>query len=175
MGIMLQRSKIAEDLLVAMAQLFGPVPGGLGISVVFVGALLAATTGIVGATVKDGARIPTNLLADEKHSKAHGEKWYIATTVAQDCVLGAAVTTAADTVQLKEGYGVFKQEAEQLNPEYEPKTVNTDGWAATRNAWQQLFPNLAILLCFYMRSLWFSLTGVKKERKKQVFSGRIEL
>jgi tripartite ATP-independent transporter DctM subunit len=51
MGIMLQRSKIAEDLLVTMAQLFGPVPGGLGISVVFVGGLLAATTGIVGATV----------------------------------------------------------------------------------------------------------------------------
>lgn len=51
MGIMLQRSQIAEDLLVAMAQLFGPIPGGLGISVVIVGALLAATTGIVGATV----------------------------------------------------------------------------------------------------------------------------
>ena len=51
MGIMLQKSKIAEDLLVTMANLFGPVPGGLGISVVFVGALLAATTGIVGATV----------------------------------------------------------------------------------------------------------------------------
>ena len=51
MGLMLQRSKIAEDLLVTMAQLFGPVRGGLGISVVFVGALLAATTGIVGATV----------------------------------------------------------------------------------------------------------------------------
>ena len=44
MGIMLQRSKIAEDLLLTMAQLFGPIPGGLGISVVFVGALLAATT-----------------------------------------------------------------------------------------------------------------------------------
>ncbi len=51
MGIMLQRSRIAEDLLLTMAQLFGPVPGGLGISVVFVGALLAATTGILGATV----------------------------------------------------------------------------------------------------------------------------
>ena len=51
MGIMLQRSKIAEDLLVTMARLFGPVPGGLGISVVLVGALLAATTGILGATV----------------------------------------------------------------------------------------------------------------------------
>lgn len=46
MGIMLQRSKIAEDLLVTMARLFGPVPGGLGISVVFVGALLAALPGL---------------------------------------------------------------------------------------------------------------------------------
>ncbi len=51
MGIMLERSRIAEDLLVSMAQLFGPIPGGLGISVVFVGSLLAATTGILGATV----------------------------------------------------------------------------------------------------------------------------
>ena len=51
MGIMLQKSKIAEDLLISMGQLFGPMPGGLGISVIFVGALLAATTGIVGATV----------------------------------------------------------------------------------------------------------------------------
>jgi tripartite ATP-independent transporter DctM subunit len=51
MGIMLQRSKIAEELLVTMAKLFGTMPGGLGISVVVVGALLAATTGIVGATV----------------------------------------------------------------------------------------------------------------------------
>ena len=51
MGIMLQRSRIAEELLVTMAKLFGRLPGGLGISVVVVGALLAATTGIVGATV----------------------------------------------------------------------------------------------------------------------------
>ena len=51
MGIMLQRSRIAEDLLVTMAKLFGALPGGLGISVVVVGALLAATTGVVGATV----------------------------------------------------------------------------------------------------------------------------
>jgi tripartite ATP-independent transporter DctM subunit len=51
MGIMLERSKIAEDLLMTMAQLFGRIPGGLGVSVVFVGALLAATTGILGATV----------------------------------------------------------------------------------------------------------------------------
>ena len=70
MGIMLQRSKIAEDLLVTMAQLFGPVPGGLGISVVFVGALLAATTGIVGATVVAMGLISLPVMMRNKYSNA---------------------------------------------------------------------------------------------------------
>lgn len=51
MGVMLEKSRIAEDLLESMGDLFGPLRGGLGMSVVFVGALLAASTGIVGATV----------------------------------------------------------------------------------------------------------------------------
>lgn len=51
MGIVLERSKIAEDLLVTLGQSFGRFPGGLGYSVAIVGALLAASTGIVGATV----------------------------------------------------------------------------------------------------------------------------
>jgi TRAP-type mannitol/chloroaromatic compound transport system permease large subunit len=51
MGVMLERSRIAEVLLTTMGQLFGSLHGGLGISVVIVGALLAASTGIVGATV----------------------------------------------------------------------------------------------------------------------------
>ena len=51
MGVMLERSKVAEELLGAMADLFGSLRGGLGISVVLVGMLLAASTGIVGATV----------------------------------------------------------------------------------------------------------------------------
>jgi tripartite ATP-independent transporter DctM subunit len=51
MGVMLERSKVAEDLLENMAMAFGSLPGGLGISVCVVGALLAASTGIVGATV----------------------------------------------------------------------------------------------------------------------------
>ncbi len=51
MGVMLERSKVAEELLDTMAQLFGSMRGGLGISVTIVGALLAASTGIVGATV----------------------------------------------------------------------------------------------------------------------------
>jgi len=51
MGVMLERSKVAEELLGTMSDLFGSLRGGLGISVVLVGMLLAASTGIVGATV----------------------------------------------------------------------------------------------------------------------------
>ncbi|NKB70542.1 MAG: TRAP transporter large permease subunit [Candidatus Latescibacteria bacterium] len=51
MGVVLERSKIAEDLLETMSQLFGGLRGGLGISVCLVGGLMAASTGIVGATV----------------------------------------------------------------------------------------------------------------------------
>ena len=70
MGIMLQKSKIAEDLLVTMGQLFGPVPGGLGISVIFVGALLAATTGIVGATVIAMGLISLPTMLNNKYDKS---------------------------------------------------------------------------------------------------------
>jgi len=51
MGVMLEKSRVAEDLLQTMGQCFGKVRGGLGVSVTFVGMLLAASTGIVGATV----------------------------------------------------------------------------------------------------------------------------
>ncbi len=51
MGVMLERSKIAEQLLETMGLMFGQLRGGLGLSVIFVGMLLAASTGIVGATV----------------------------------------------------------------------------------------------------------------------------
>ncbi|MBD1548404.1 TRAP transporter large permease [Roseibium aggregatum] len=51
MGFVLERSKVAEDLLLAMGWLLRGLPGGLGLSVTLVGALLAASTGIVGATV----------------------------------------------------------------------------------------------------------------------------
>ena len=51
MGIVLERSGMAEDLLETVGQLFGPVRGGLAYAVIFVGALLAATTGVVAASV----------------------------------------------------------------------------------------------------------------------------
>ncbi|HVS02791.1 MAG TPA: TRAP transporter large permease subunit [Thermoanaerobaculia bacterium] len=51
MGMVLERSRLAEDLLTTIGKLFGPLRGGLGLGVVFVGALLAAATGVVGASV----------------------------------------------------------------------------------------------------------------------------
>src|SRR6059036_3407315 len=51
MGLVLERSGMAEDLLDTIGQLFGPVRGGLALAVIFVGALLAATTGVVAASV----------------------------------------------------------------------------------------------------------------------------
>src|SRR5216110_1689564 len=51
MGLILERSGMAEDLLETIGQVFGPVRGGLAYAVIFVGALLAATTGVVAASV----------------------------------------------------------------------------------------------------------------------------
>ena len=74
MGMMLEKSKIAESLLEGMALLFGRMRGGLGISVILVGMLLAASTGIVGATVVTMGvlSLPTMLRAGYSRSLATG-------------------------------------------------------------------------------------------------------
>jgi hypothetical protein len=103
---------------------------------------------LVGTTVGDPARLPEHLAADEHHADWSGEKGYVATTVGGGCILGVALAAAADDVHLAEAYGVFAAEARDVSPEYAPETVNTDGWAATRNAFQRLFPAIAVVLCF---------------------------
>ncbi|MCB9002909.1 MAG: hypothetical protein H6664_00945 [Ardenticatenaceae bacterium] len=103
---------------------------------------------IVGTTVKQPENLPQHLLADEKHARFQGDKAYIATTVANDCVLGASVSLTADTEGLTEAYGHFKDETQRLNPNYKPETVNEDGWRATHLAWQTLFPTITIICCF---------------------------
>jgi len=74
MGVMLEKSKLSEDLLESMADLFGEFRSGLGISVVLVGALLAASTGIVGATVVTMGlmSLPTMLKRGYSPSQATG-------------------------------------------------------------------------------------------------------
>ena len=104
---------------------------------------------IVGTTIRDPQDLPEHLVADEKHTKDRGDKCYIATTCGSNCVLGASVAMNADEVALTKAYGVVKTEAQQLKPDYQPKTVNTDGWQSTILAWQTLFSGILIIACFF--------------------------
>jgi hypothetical protein len=103
---------------------------------------------IVGTTVKNPKFLPQDLLADEKHTSRLGKKQYIAMTVAKECILGAELTESASETSLTKAYGVFADEARSVDPNYAPYTVNTDGWAATQNAWKHLFLSINVIQCF---------------------------
>ncbi|MCB9140359.1 MAG: hypothetical protein H6642_18645 [Caldilineaceae bacterium] len=123
---------------------------------------------IVGTVVKDTEQMPTDLLADEKHVHFNGEKGYIAMTVGADCVLGASLALAADQEALTDAYGYFKDEAQRRDPEYQPQTVNTDGWFATRNAWQALFSTITVIQCFLHAFL--KIRDRTKRRFKELYA-----
>ena len=90
---------------------------------------------LVGTTVSSAGRLPRHLAADEKHTTLAGEKVYLAATAGGGCCLGMVLAKAAGNDDLTGPYGVFRDEARRLDPEYRPETVNTDGWPATQAAW----------------------------------------
>lgn len=92
--------------------------------------------------------LPEHLLADEHHQPPDGQKNYLATTVGEGCCLGAALAQTAGGEGLQAAYAVFRQEAQDVQPDYQPQTVSVDGWAATHQAWVSLFPGVALLRCF---------------------------
>ena len=69
MGVVLQRTRLAEQLLTSMGRLFGGLPGGLAISTILVGALLAASTGVVGASVVAMGLISLPVMMAHKYDK----------------------------------------------------------------------------------------------------------
>jgi hypothetical protein len=103
---------------------------------------------LVGTTVKVPAVMPTDLVADEKHSTLSGEKVFIATTVGKGCFLGASISSGAGEEELTTAYRQFQRETQQVQPDYQPDSVNTDGWQATQNAWKTLFPLVCVIQCF---------------------------
>jgi hypothetical protein len=111
--------------------------------------------------------IPINLLADEHHEKINGEKTYIATTVAEGCVLGAEVSPSASKGDLQKAYGVFKDEALAVEAEYAPMTVNTDGWSGTIGAWSALFVGITLIRCFL--HAWLRIRERSKNLKELFF------
>ena len=103
---------------------------------------------IVGTTVYASKDLPEHLVADEHHIKVKGEKKYVATTVGASCFLGMEVCDGASEVDLTQGYSIFKTECGLLKSDYEPLSVNTDGWLATQKAWQNLFTSINVIECF---------------------------
>lgn len=103
---------------------------------------------IVGTTIKSPDLLPDDLAADEKHTRLRGEKIFAATTAAEECILGCGFARNAGSEELTKAYGEFKKEAQNLNPDYAPATVNTDGWSGTQSAWRTLFPTVVTILCF---------------------------
>ena len=119
MGVMLERSRIAEDLLETMGRLFGALPGGLGISVVLVGVLLAAAKGVVGATVVTIALItlPTML--------RHGyDKRLAAGTVAATATLAQILPPATVLVLLGDQLNNSFQAAQLAKGIFAPELVS---------------------------------------------------
>lgn len=92
--------------------------------------------------------LPKHISADEKHTKVAGDKAYVATTVANDCIVGAEVCKDANEESLKPGYEVFAKESRNIDPEYAPISANIDGWNATTNVLQEIFPSISLIYCF---------------------------
>ncbi|MBM3528229.1 MAG: TRAP transporter large permease subunit [Alphaproteobacteria bacterium] len=118
MGVMLERSRIAEELLETMGRLFGSLRGGLGISVVVVGALLAASTGIVGATAVTMGLIV--LPAMIRHGYAPS---LAAGTVAASATLAQIVPPSTVLVLLGDQLGTAYQAAQLAQGKFSPSVV----------------------------------------------------
>ena len=119
MGIMLEKSRLAEDLLGSMADLLGRFRSGLGISVVLVGALLAASTGIVGATVVTMGlmSLPTMLKRGYSPSQATG-------IISATGTLGQIIPPSIALVLLGDTLSSAYQQAQLNMGIFNPKTVS---------------------------------------------------
>jgi len=162
MGVMLERSEIAEKLLQTMGELFGNVRGGLGISVMLVGMLLAASTGIVGATVVTMTllSLPTMLKQGYSPSIASG-------TIAASGTLGQIIPPSIVLILLGDVISAAYQQAQLKQGIFSPETVTVGDLFAGA-----LIPGI-VLVGFYITYLlltaWFkpeSMPVFKKEESK---------
>ena len=103
---------------------------------------------LVGTTVKYVTTMPQDLVADEKITWLAGSEVVVPTTVGGGCVLGISLSEQSDSKSLQEAYGEFVTEASVVFPTYRVRSVCTDGFQATRDAWRQLVPQLILVLCF---------------------------
>ena len=138
MGITLERTRIAETLLESMARLMGRTPGGLGIAVIIVGMLMAASTGIVGATV-----VTMGLLALPSLLKHGYEPSFASGTIAATGTLGQIIPPSIALVLLGDVLSNAYQQAQMSQGLFAPKTVSVGDLFAGA-----LIPGLILVLLY---------------------------
>ena len=143
MGITLERARIAEDLLETLSALFGRLRGGLGISVTLVGMLLAASTGIVGATV-----VTMGLLSLPTMLKRGYSPEIAAGTICASGTLGQIIPPSIVLVMLGDVISSAYQRSQLAAGNFSPETVSVGDLFAGA-----LFPGL-LLVVFYMLYLF---------------------
>lgn len=151
MGIMLEKSRLAEELLSSMADLFGRFRSGLGISVVIVGALLAASTGIVGATVVTMGlmSLPTMLKRGYSPSQATG-------IIAATGTLGQIIPPSIALVLLGDTLSSAYQQAQLNMGIFTPKTVSIGDLFVGA-----IFPGLILVVLYCSYVIFFARPKAK--------------
>lgn len=119
MGVMLEKSSVAENLLAAMARLFGRLPGGLAIAVTMVGMLMAASTGIVGATV-----VTLGLLALPAMLNRGYDPRIATGTICATGTLGQIIPPSVILVLLGDVLSTAYQQAQLKMGVFSPKTIS---------------------------------------------------
>ena len=152
MGVILEKSKIAEELLEAMAKLFGSLRGGLGLSVTVVGALLAASTGIVGATV-----VTMGLLSLPTMLRRGYDPAFSSGSIAAAGTLGQIIPPSIVLILLGDVISNAYQKAQLEQGVFAPETVSVGDLFAGA-----LIPGL-MLVGMYL--LWQSFVAVTQPQK----------
>jgi tripartite ATP-independent transporter DctM subunit len=140
MGITLERARIADDLLESLSSLFGALRGGLGISVTIVGMLLAASTGIVGATV-----VTMGLLSLPTMLKRGYSPEIAAGTICASGTLGQIIPPSIILVMLGDVISSAYQQAQLAQGNFSPKTVSVGDLFAGA-----LLPGLLLVLLYIL-------------------------
>ncbi|MGF1529101.1 MAG: TRAP transporter large permease subunit [Candidatus Competibacterales bacterium] len=171
MGVMLERARIAEELLDTMALLFGPLRGGLGISVTVVGMLLAASTGIVGATV-----VTMGLLSLPTMIKRGYDPTLACGTICASGTLGQIIPPSIILVLLGDQLSAAYQQAQLSMGIFAPDTVSVGDLFVGA-----LIPGLLLVLLYlvYLTVLAFikptSCPAIPAAERRLVGAGQLAL
>ena len=152
MGIVLERSQLAEELLEEMGRLFGTMRGGLAVSVVVVGALLAASTGIVGATVITMALIALPAMLRNGYSKR-----LAAGTVCTAGTLGQIIPPSTLLIILSEVMSSAYQQAQFEQGKFSVETISVGQTFAAA-----LLPGLLLVGLYILYILALALVSPKR-------------